>query len=89
MIMRTMNTARFPSCHLSHISGPAAAAPRTAVWICEYPYRTMRLDGPSSEECGECPVFQSMKCGTIAKAAPARPALPEIQPEQPALRPAV
>ena len=86
-----MNTARFPSCHLSHISGPAAAAPRTAVWICEYPYRTMRLDGPSSEECGECPVFQSMKCGTIAQTAPApqRPNRIEFEPERPVLRPAV
>jgi hypothetical protein len=48
----------------------------------------MRLDGPSSDECGECPVFQSMKCGTIAKAAlPDRPS--RIEAEQPVLRPAV
>ena len=28
----------------------------TAVWICEYPYRTMRMEGPSSD-CADCPVW--------------------------------
>jgi len=31
-----------------------------AVWICEYPYRTMRMAGPSSE-CGDCPVWRAME----------------------------
>ena len=33
----------------------------TAVWICEYPYRTIRLQGPSSD-CGDCPVWRDMQC---------------------------
>ena len=41
-------------CHWDYVSGPnrGSAAPRTMVWICEYPYRTVRLDGPC-EDC-EC-----------------------------------
>ena len=32
----------------------------TAVWICEYPYRTMRMEGPSSD-CSDCPVWFEMQ----------------------------
>jgi len=47
---------------MEYVSGPrgAAARPRTAVWICEYPYHTMRLEGPSAE-CGDCPVWQELQ----------------------------
>ena len=38
------------------------------VWICEYPYRTMRTTGPSSD-CGDCPVWQAMVRRRIADAA--------------------
>jgi hypothetical protein len=49
-----------PVCHLAHIQGPGGqTAVATAVWICEYPYRTIRLSGPSPE-CGDCPVWQEM-----------------------------
>jgi len=39
-------------CHWDYVCGPnrGGAAPRTMVWICEYPYRTVRLDGP----CDDC-----------------------------------
>jgi hypothetical protein len=47
-----------PICHLSHIAGPASGS-RTAVWVCEYPYRTIRMAGPSIE-CGDCPVWQEL-----------------------------
>ena len=32
----------------------------TKIWICEYPYRTMRRHGPS-DDCTDCPVFHQMK----------------------------
>jgi hypothetical protein len=65
-----MKMVNIPSCHLSHIAGPGdGARAQTPVWICEYPYRTMRMEGPSSEECGDCPAFRAMQCGTMAKAA--------------------
>ncbi|MCC7009431.1 MAG: hypothetical protein IT184_11480 [Acidobacteria bacterium] len=34
--------------------------PWTPVWICEYPYPTMRLHGPSAE-CGDCPVWKEIE----------------------------
>jgi len=48
----------FPRCHLSHIvrHDTAGQVHSTAVWICEYPYRTMRMEGPSSD-CSDCPVW--------------------------------
>lgn len=51
-----------PLCHLEYVTGPggAASGSRTAVWICEYPYHTMRLTGPSSE-CEGCPVWQELQ----------------------------
>jgi hypothetical protein len=78
--MQMMKIAAIPSCHLSHVSGPSPAAARTAVWICEYPYRTMRMEGPSSEECGDCPVFQAMHCGSMAKAALTEQKRPVLRP---------
>lgn len=41
-------------CHLGHAHG------RTAVWICEYPYPTMRQEGPSSD-CAGCPVWAELE----------------------------
>ena len=32
----------------------------TPVWICEYPYRTIRVEGPS-EDCADCPVWRQMQ----------------------------
>jgi hypothetical protein len=40
---------RFWSCHWSLVTGPSGHS-RTVVWICEYPYRTMR-----SRPCEDCP----------------------------------
>jgi hypothetical protein len=54
-----MSAPEFPKCHLAHVAGPNS--PRvTALWICEYPYRTMRATGPSSD-CGGCPIWQEMQ----------------------------
>jgi hypothetical protein len=30
------------------------------IWICEYPYRTMRRNGPS-DDCSDCPVWHEMQ----------------------------
>jgi hypothetical protein len=53
-----MSVISFPACHLARVAGPERRS-STAVWICEYPYRTMRASGPSSD-CGDCPVWQAM-----------------------------
>ena len=76
--MRLLKMAKLPSCHLSHIPGPGRnGAAQTPVWICEYPYRTIRVKGPSSEECGDCPAFRGMTRGaaTHAVTEPVRPVL--------------
>jgi hypothetical protein len=41
------------ACHWDYVQGPrvGGTATRSMVWICEYPYRTARIDGP----CEECP----------------------------------
>jgi hypothetical protein len=54
-----MSVLSFPACHLAHVAGPERRS-STAIWICEYPYRTMRATGPSSD-CGDCPVWQAMQ----------------------------
>jgi len=58
------------SCHLGQI--PCGAAGRTAaVWICEYPYPTMRHEGPSAD-CAGCPVWEEReraRCEADAEAA--------------------
>jgi hypothetical protein len=53
-----MSLIDFPACHLAHVATPRRNS-STAIWICEYPYRTMRAAGPSSD-CGDCPVWQAM-----------------------------
>ena len=57
--MQEMSVLTFPACHLAHVAAPERHS-STAIWICEYPYRTMRASGPSSE-CGDCPVWQAMQ----------------------------
>ena len=32
----------------------------TKIWICEYPYRTMRRNGPS-DDCTDCPVYHEVQ----------------------------
>lgn len=56
-----------PTCHLAHVPGPGrhGQPTRAAVWICEYPYRTMRMDGPSSD-CVGCPVWQELERARLA-----------------------
>jgi hypothetical protein len=65
--MQEMSVLTFPACHLAHIAGPERHS-STAIWICEYPYRTMRATGPSSD-CGDCPVWQAMVRRRVADAA--------------------
>jgi hypothetical protein len=47
------------SCHWGYIDGPEREGhvSRTLMWICEYPYRTVRASGPD-ESCDECPVYK-------------------------------
>jgi hypothetical protein len=65
--MLEMSVLTFPACHLAHVAGPRRNS-STAIWICEYPYRTMRASGPSSG-CGDCPVWQAMLRRRCADAA--------------------
>ena len=68
--MQEMSVITFPACHLAHVAGPERQS-STAIWICEYPYRTMRASGPSSD-CGDCPIWQAMvrrRCADAATAA--------------------
>lgn len=54
-----MSVLPFPTCHLTHL--PVGDGRRSAaVWVCEYPYRSLRASGPSSD-CAECPVWQQMQ----------------------------
>ena len=52
----------YSQCHAGQVSrpGPSGEPIETAVWICEYPYRTMRTTGPSSD-CSDCPVWCDMQ----------------------------
>ena len=67
-----MSSYRNPPCHLAHLPGPRGQATHTAVWICEYPYPTMRSSGPSAE-CGDCPVWRAIEARTRAS---------ELQPDE-------
>lgn len=57
-----MPASHFATCHLAFVGGSTGHLRRaqTAVWICEYPYPTMRHTGPSSE-CSDCPVWQELQ----------------------------
>jgi hypothetical protein len=56
--MDTLHNRPLPRCHMAHVRGAGSAEP-ASVWICEYPYRTMRTTGPSVD-CDDCPVWQAM-----------------------------
>jgi hypothetical protein len=60
--------AAHPPCHLTYLPGSDRTAQPTAVWVCEYPYRTMRLDGPS-RECEDCPVWRERQRARLEAAA--------------------
>jgi hypothetical protein len=57
-----------PTCHLTYLPGSDRKAQPTAVWVCEYPYRTLRLDGPSVE-CEDCPVWRERQRARLEAAA--------------------
>ncbi len=53
---------KFPHlrCHAGRISAPGRpSAARTPVWVCEYPYRSIRATGPSAD-CEGCPVWSQL-----------------------------
>ena len=63
--MPMLSDAR-PRCHLGHTASHGARLGQF-VWICEYPYRTMRLEGPSSD-CHDCPVWREIEAARVATA---------------------
>ena len=65
-----------PPCHLTYLPSGARSAGLTAVWVCQYPYRTLRLEGPSAE-CEDCPVWRERQRARVEAAA--QRALAEIR----------
>ncbi len=57
-----------PACHMTYLPGSNRRDLPTAVWVCEYPYRTLRLDGPS-RECEDCPVWRERQRAKLEAAA--------------------
>ena len=49
-------------CHWQRIDRPLAGGRSSSsiVWVCEYPYHTIRLDGPG-DECADCPVWEAIQ----------------------------
>jgi hypothetical protein len=54
--MSKPSPARRYTCHWGLIDGPTheGRTRRTLMWVCEYPYRTLRTSGPD-ENCEGCP----------------------------------
>lgn len=65
-------------CHWDYVPGPHrnGAATRLMVWICEYPYRTIRADGP----CAECVCGHADEACASSDAAVEQPAAAQPQP---------
>jgi hypothetical protein len=59
-----------PACYMTYLPASDQSVRPTAVWVCGYPYRTLRLDGPS-RDCGDCPVWRERELARL-KAAAAR-----------------
>jgi len=57
--MPTSCTSPRPACHWEEIQGGRVRGRvvSSKVWVCEYPYRTMRRHEPGAE-CSDCPVWQ-------------------------------
>ncbi|MEZ5316107.1 MAG: hypothetical protein R2752_01770 [Vicinamibacterales bacterium] len=51
-----------PVCHWGRIPGPQRSGPQPLVWICEYPYRTVRASGPD-RNCEGCPIWAQVEQG--------------------------
>ena len=60
--MSRVSAPPHPQCHPGQVSrpGPDGRTCLTAVWVCEYPYRTLRTEGPSAD-CAGCPVWTRME----------------------------
>ena len=56
-----MRTRRAPTRICGWRTAPSTAArPSQKFWTCEFPYPTMRLDGPGPE-CAGCPVWEEIE----------------------------
>jgi hypothetical protein len=55
-------SAQTRTCHWEEIQGARVKGRVSChkIWICEYPYRTMRRDGPGAD-CTDCPVWHEMQ----------------------------
>jgi len=66
------------ACHWTRNYGPFGETHQESqpVWVCEYPYRTLRLDRPAPEECSDCPLSNS--CANVSTASSR--VLPSVRP---------
>jgi len=55
---RRLDHQHDPDCHWTNIDGDRHRA-SSAVWICDHPYPSMRVNGPS-DDCAGCPVWDAM-----------------------------
>jgi hypothetical protein len=55
-----IETGQQLTCHWTQIDGVRVGGRATSsrVWICEYPYRTMRSEGPGAD-CADCPIWEA------------------------------
>jgi len=75
-VVHRLRMSTTPDCHLTYLHGSERSEPPTAVWVCEYPYRTLRLNGPS-RECDDCPVWRERQ--RTRREAAAAHALAEVR----------
>ncbi len=61
-VVQTSPAVQSYACHWDYIPGPSDGGRpvRTMMWICEYPYRTMRPSGPN-DDCTDCPLWTELK----------------------------
>jgi hypothetical protein len=62
MVPRLTTEAALKLCRWEQIEGrpiEGRSSP-SVVWICEYPYHTLRADGPT-DECSGCPVWEALQ----------------------------
>ena len=62
-----------PACHWGYVQGPirGGRVTRSMVWICEHPFRTIRLGGPC-EDCKSCRSSQGAKVQEVQRFDPSR-----------------
>ena len=60
------------TCHWAEIPSPSGTGSSALVWICEYPYRTMRT-GPN-EDCESCRRAVALSAAKLDNGGVGRPA---------------